>query len=73
MNTGADEQIGHALYQLHRQAQLGGELLGILAVADIDAAEKCLAVFPVFGAGVHVVHKAVFRSVEFGGEIGHLS
>ena len=39
---------------------------------SIHAAEKRLALFPVFWACVHLIHKAVFRSVEFCGQVGHL-
>ena len=73
MGTGSDKYIDHDLYVLHRHLQLAGKQLGIVAIPDIDAFEKFLAVFSVFRACVHLIHKTVFCSMEFCGEIRHFT
>ena len=71
VDAGPDENIGHPLDKVGGQAQPGGQLRGVRGIAGVYAPEKCLPLFPVFRAGVHLVHKAVLGPVEPGGEIGH--
>lgn len=73
MHAGPHEDVDHALYKIHRQPQLAGELHGVIVVADVHAAKERLAVFPVARAGVYLIHKSVFRPVQLGGQAGHFA